>query len=201
MKGVFIVLDGLDGSGKGEMVNRLASYLESKSHKVLKTTEPTDSEYGKKAKEISLNEQDPMKGSEECLRLYTKDREEHLKNEILPALSQGITVISDRYYYSTMAYQNVQGIALSKVIEANKGFRKPDIAFILDIPAKLALERIGKRGNQIEKFEKYDFIVILKDKFLNLFTHIDDNIKVIDASKSKEQVFNQIKKEIDKILA
>jgi len=96
MKGVFIVLDGLDGSGKGEMVNRLASYLESKSHKVLKTTEPTDSEYGKKAKEISLNEQDPMKGSEECLRLYTKDREEHLKNEILPALSQGITVISDR---------------------------------------------------------------------------------------------------------
>jgi len=90
---------------------------------------------------------------------------------------------------------------LSKVIEANKGFRKPDIAFILDIPAKLALERIGKRGNQIEKFEKYDFIVILKDKFLNLFTHIDDNIKVIDASKSKEQVFNQIKKEIDKILA
>src|SRR3989338_6442849 len=201
MKGVFIVLDGLDGSGKGELVNRLASYLESKSHKVLKTTEPTDSEYGKKAKEISLNEQDPMKGSEECLRLYTKDREEHLKNEILPALSQGITVISDRYYYSTMAYQNVQGIALSKVIEANKGFRKPDIAFILDIPAKLALERIGKRGNQIEKFEKYDFIVILKDKFLNLFTHIDDNIKVIDASKSKEQVFNQIKKEIDKILA
>ena len=201
MKGVFIVLDGLDGSGKGEMVNRLASYLESKSHKVLKTTEPTDSEYGKKAKEISLNEQDPMKGSEECLRLYTKDREEHLKNEILPALSQGITVISDRYYYSTMAYQNVQGIALSKVIEANKGFRKPDIAFILDIPAKLALERIGKRGNQIEKFEKYDFIVILKDKFLNLFTHIDHNIKVIDASKSKEQVFNQIKKEIDKILA
>ncbi|KKP27107.1 MAG: putative thymidylate kinase [Parcubacteria group bacterium GW2011_GWA2_31_28] len=197
---LFIVLDGLDGSGKGEMVNSLASYLESKGHKVLKTTEPTNSEYGRKAKEISLKEDDPMKSAEECLKLYTQDREEHLKNEIIPALEQGITVISDRYYYSTIAYQNAQGIALTKVIEANKGFRKPDIAFILDIPARLALERISKRGIQVEKFEKYDFIVILRDKFLNLFTHIGDNIKVIDASKSKEHVFNQIKREVDKIV-
>src|SRR3989338_4831675 len=95
---LFIVLDGLDGSGKGEMIGRLASYLESKGHRVLKTTEPTEGKYGRKAKEISLNEKEPMKGAEECLELYTKDREEHLKNVILPALEQGITVISDRYY-------------------------------------------------------------------------------------------------------
>ena len=78
MSGCFIVFDGLDGSGKGEMIKRLNNYLVKKGFNVLVTREPTDGGYGKQIKKILRNEKDPKKGAELCLDLFVKDREEHL---------------------------------------------------------------------------------------------------------------------------
>ena len=205
MKNIFIVLDGLDGSGKGEMINRLHNYLFSKSkdYKILSTREPSSGKYGKEIRELLKTEKDPKANAENFLDLYIKDREDHLKETILPFLNSATNiniVIWDRYYYSTIAFQHTQGIELNKVIELNKDFKQPDIAFILDLPPEIALERIGNRGKQKEKFEQLEFMQTLRKNFLELKQHITDNIKIIDASKTKEEVFNQIKKEIDILL-
>lgn len=201
MTGIFIVFDGLDGSGKGEMIKRLDSYLVKKGFNVLVTREPTDGEYGKQIKEILKNEKDPKKGAEKCLDLFVKDREEHLAEDINPFLEEnGAVVICDRYYYSTVAFQHTQGIDMEQVIFKNINFRTPEITFILDLPAEVALGRVDKRGEGKEKFEELEFMKELRENFLKLNKVIDDNIKIIDASKSKSKVFEQIKKEIDKLI-
>lgn len=201
MKNLFIVFDGLDGSGKGEMIKRLKAYLDEKKElKILVTREPTDGSYGKDIKKLLREEKDPKNGAEECLVWFVEDRREHLTNEIEPFLEKGGIVICDRYYYSTIAFQHTQGIEMEKVISENMNFRTPDITFILDLPAEIALERVDKRGEAKEKFEQLEFMEELRKNFLKLNDVLDDNIKVIDASKSKEEVFEQIKEEIDKII-
>ena len=199
MKNLFIVFDGLDGSGKGEMIKRLEKYFIDKKFKVLVTREPTDGDYGKEIKRVLREEKDPLVSAEKCLIFFVKDREDHLTNDILPFLEKG-TVICDRYYYSTLAFQHTQGIDMEKVVFQNMNFRTPDITFILDLPAEIALERVAKRGKEKEKFEKLEFMKQLRLNFLQLKEELEDNIRIIDASKSKEEVFEQIKKEIDKLL-
>jgi len=199
MKNLFIVFDGLDGSGKGEMIKRLEKYLVGKGSKVFVTREPTDGEYGKEIKKILREETDPKAGAEKCLTWFVEDRREHLAKEIEPALKEGV-VICDRYYYSTIAFQHTQGIDIEKVVYENINFRTPDLVFILDLPASVALERVHKRGEDKEKFEELEFMKELRENFLKLKDELDDPIKVIDASKSILDVFEQIKKEVDKVI-
>ena len=81
------------------------------------------------------------------------------------------------------------------LIEINKEFLKPDIAFIMDIDPEIALERIKTRKK--EKFERIEFMNKLRGKFLGLPEFLNDNIKIVDASRAKNEVFDDIKKEVD----
>ena len=205
VKGVFIVLDGMDGSGKSEMVKLLHNYLFSKNKKyrILTTREPTNGTYGKEIRHILTNEKDPYINSENLLDLFIKDREEHLKNTIIPFLKKSNEhevniVICDRYYYSTIAFQATQGLGIEMLVKKNEKFLKPNVAFILDVMPEVALERIKYREK--EKFERLEFMKRLREKFLGLPKLLNDNIKVIDASKDLDMVFEDIKKEIDKLL-
>jgi len=141
--------------------------------------------------------------AENLLELFTKDRDEHLKNVILPFLEKSNEhelniVLCDRYYYSTIAFQCTQGLDVRKVIEKNEKFRKPDIALIMDIEPEIALDRIKYREK--EKFEQIGFMKKLRKNFLKLPSLLSDNIKIVDASKSLHEVFEEIKKEVDKLL-
>ena len=107
-------------------------------------------------------------------------------------------VLCDRYYYSTIAFQAVQGLDMGTLIEKNKNFLKPDVAFIMDLSPEIALERIKRR--EMEKFENIDFMRSLRGRFLQLPKILKDNIKIIDASKEADEVFEDIKKEVDKML-
>ena len=202
---LFIVLDGMDGSGKSEMIKLLHNYLFSKNKKyrILTTREPTNGKYGSKIRKMLKEENDPLKNAEKLLDLFIKDRQDHLKNTILPFLEKSNNIecniaLCDRYYYSTIAFQCTQGLDIKRVIKKNKDFRKPDIAFILDISAETALERIKHREK--EKFEQLEFMGKLRKNLLNLKNCLKDDILIIDASKTKEEVFEDIKKEINKIL-
>lgn len=204
VKAVFIVLDGLDGSGKSEMIGLLHDYLsKSEKYKVMITREPTDGDYGQKIRKILANETDPSINGENMLDLFIRDREEHLKNVIIPFLNNSNDhdvniVICDRYYYSTIAFQTTQGLDMKMLIEINKEFLKPDIAFIMDIEPKDALDRIKTRKK--EKFEQLRFMNKLRAKFLELPNILEDNIKIIDASKDRDIVFENLRQEINKLL-
>ena len=204
-KGIFIVVDGIDGSGKSEMVKMLHNYLFSKDKKyrILTTREPTNGKYGKQIREMLREEKNPESSSREILELFIKDRADHLKNTIDPFLKNSNAnetniVLCDRYYYSTISFQGAQGLDIDDLINRNKKFRKPDIAFILDVEPSLALERIEHREK--EKFEKVEFMKKIRANFLKLPKLLGDNLKVIDSNKELNAVFEDVKKEIGKIL-
>ncbi len=204
-KGIFIVLDGIDGSGKSEIVKMLHNYLFSKNkgYRILTTREPTNGSYGKQIREMLQNEKDPFASSNTLIGLFIKDREQHLKATMEPFLKNKNEdelniVLCDRYYYSTIAFQVAQGLDVKEVISKNKNFRKPDLAFILDVEPSIALKRIEHRKK--EKFEQLEFMKKIRENFLNLNKLLKDNIKIIDSSKPLANVFENVRKEVDKVL-
>ena len=203
VKGIFIVMDGLDGSGKSEMIKLLHDYLsKNKKYRVLTTMEPTEGKYGKEIRSILASEKDPKINGQKLLDLFIKDREEHLKNTIIPFLNkldaEVNIVICDRYYYSTIAFQATQGLDIKMLIEINKEFLRPEIAFIMDVKPEIALERIKDREK--EKFENIEFMNKLREKFLEMPKLLNDNIRIIDASRDRDSVFEDIRKEVDRLL-
>lgn len=189
--GEFIVFEGLDGSGQSTQVKLLKSFLEEKGRSVLATKEPTiDSSAGKKIKE-ALNEKikiEPLALQE----LYVQDRKEHLENKVIPALKNGQTVISDRYFFSTFAYGSSEGLTMEKLIEMNSDFLMPDKVFFLDVSPEVCLKRIEERGEGIQLFEKKEKLIKIKEKYLKLVNRFD-NIISIEGEKPIEEVFSQIK--------
>jgi dTMP kinase len=199
VSGTFIVFDGLDASGKGEMVKRTKEWLIEKGiskENIIVTFEPTDGVHGKKLRELLHTDKDPLKNAKLCLELYVKDRKEHLEELILPALAEGKIVLCDRYKYSTFVYQKLQGISVEKIQKMHIGFLVPDLVLIFDVNAGVAIERIlnDSKRKSFDKFEKKSFLENVRKEFLNqkkLFPK--ENIHIVDAGKKKELVFVQVK--------
>jgi dTMP kinase len=203
-KGLFIVVDGIDGSGKSEIIKMLHNHLFSlnKKFRIMTTREPTNGTYGKKIRKMLANEKDPLSSSKKLMELFVKDREEHLKT-IEPFLNSSNEnelniAICDRYYYSTIAFQGAQGLDMKELIEKNKRFRKPDVAFILDVEPSIALKRIESRKK--EKFEQLEFMKKIRANFLKLPDLLPDNIKIIDSNNALKEVFISITKELSKLI-
>ena len=203
-KGIFIVVDGIDSSGKSEIVKMLHNYLFSnKKYRILTTREPTNGNYGKQTRQMLVKEKNPFISSKKLLELFIKDRKQHLKETVEPFLNKSNKhelniVLCDRYYYSTIAFQGAQGLSIKELIAKNKTFRRPNIAFILDVKPSLALERIEYRKK--EKFEQLEFMKKIRTNFMKLPILVNDNIKIVNSSKSLKDVFEDIKKEVNKIL-
>jgi dTMP kinase len=172
--GLFIVLEGIDGTGKSTQTQRLASYFSALGREVVLSREPTDGTWGKKLREsATAGRLEP----EQELEYFLHDRKEHVENLILPSLREGKVVILDRYYFSTMAYQGCRGFDPAEIRRRNEEFApRPDHLFILDIDVETALQRIGHRGDTANHFEKTDSLQRCRDIFLTLvgesFVHI-----------------------------
>jgi len=186
--GLFIVIEGIDGTGKSTQAKMLQKALQDTGAIVVLDHEPSDGPYGKILRESAttgrLSPQDE-------LDLFHKDRKHHVDELILPALERGETVILDRYYFSTMAYQGQRGFDREEIRKTNLGFApNPDILFILDLEVDEARKRIGTRGDTTNEFEKRDALQYCRDTFLSVsdadFAHI------IDASKSIEEVHKEL---------
>jgi dTMP kinase len=206
-KGKFLVIDGIDASGKGTIVMALTGWLTEKKKvaqdKVLVTFEPTGGKSGAEVRKLLASEDNPEANAEKCLELYVKDRREHLKQDIEPALKEGKIVICDRFKYSTIAYQKEQGIGIKEILAKHKGMKKPDLVLILDVPSTKSMQRIESdpKRKMYDKFEKEKFLEKVRMSFLNMPELLKgENIKVIDASRPIEEVFADVQKEVSKIL-
>ncbi|MDO8427786.1 MAG: dTMP kinase [Candidatus Diapherotrites archaeon] len=203
-KGLFIVFEGLDGSGKGTLLAKTSEYLFNsfkELDQIVLTREPTFSGIGRNIRDILKKSQSPKSDAKRLLSLYLEDRKEHLTNLILPALSKGAVVLCDRYKYSTLAYQQTQGIAFEQIVNLHKNMLVPDLVLLLDVDPETALQRIKTDRTQIDKFEQLEFLTELRENYLKLKTLLpNEHIAVIDANSSIETVLESIKKEINYLL-
>ncbi len=208
MVGTFIVFDGLPGCGKGTMIKKTFEYIFDKSKKfdnILITDEPTQGHYGLKLREYFKMQKTSTDFRDEIFDLFVKDREWHINNIIKPALEKNFVVICDRYKYSSVAYQTVQGTDFEKVFSAHKDFLPPSIVFILDVSPEEGFRRINSEGSekrkQTDKFREMDFIAQLRKHFNKLPEYFpNENIQLIDANVPIEKVFEQIKPLLDEVL-
>ena len=194
--GLFIVFEGVDGAGNTTQSKLLAAFLKKRGEKVLLTKEPTNKPIGKVIRSV-LRKQ--MKTSPVALQLlFTADRGHHLHSVIEPALRAGKTVISDRYMFSTMAFGGIDAdIAFLKQI--NSKYRVPDLTFIHDVPAEVAMKRIGSRSRESEFFEEAAKLRKVRTNYLNLKGEFP-NVHVIDGTRAIEKVATEIQEIVVKNL-
>ena len=208
MKGKFIVIEGIDGSGKTTQINQLSSWLKGsnlipENNQLIITREPGGTKLGQSIRSLLLDtsrEKEPYSITE--LLLYAADRAQHVNEIIRPSLNKGDWVISDRFTGSTLAYQGYGrklDINLIKDLEtiSTQGI-SPDITFLLDIPIDESIKRrISRKEDRIEK-EGRDFLLNVSLGFKELSK--DSKWKKISALNSKEEIIYEIKSEINKLL-
>ncbi|MFP4082157.1 MAG: dTMP kinase [Candidatus Aminicenantes bacterium] len=191
-KGILIVLEGVDGSGKTTQAKILLGTLRSRGYDAVYFREPSRGKWGKMIKEKALYA-DSLSPEEE-LALFHKDRKENVERNLKPALARKQVVILDRYYFSTIAYQGARGIDPAWIRRINEEFAvKPDLVFILDIEAKKGLKRIEDRKRKDRLFEREDYL----DKVRGIFKGMKGkNIVHIDGRRSAEKISQEIEKKV-----
>ena len=147
-RGVFICIEGLDASGKTTQARRLVENLQKMGFDVVYTAEPTYSEIGKYIRRYVLKRKKRVPSVVEAL-LFALDRVNHVEKRIKPALRDGKIVVSDRYVFSSLAYQGAAGLDLRWIEEINKFALLPDLAIYIDVPPEVVARRIRKRWKSV----------------------------------------------------
>jgi len=192
---LFIVFEGIDGSGKSTQAAMLNDYFNSNNINSTLMMEPTDGKWGREIRNILKG--DVVPPAEEQLKLFLQDREDDAENNIRPALESLQSIVMDRYYYSNAAYQGAMGLDPELILEENKkrNFPEPDRIYFIDILPEAAMERISIRNGsaQREIFEKQSFLEKVRDIFISMK---DDKCIPVDGSGSAEDIHKKIIEDI-----
>ncbi len=191
--GLFIVLEGIDGTGKSTQARRLGDWFVSRGRDVVLSYEPTDGPWGKKLRESAAT---GRLSPEDELQYFLNDRRQHVEQKIAPALADGKVVILDRYYFSTMAYQGARGFAPAEIRHMNESFAPvPDLLLILDLDVDAAHQRIGHRGDSTNEFEKRESLEKCREIFLSLKD--EPFARVIDSNGTLDEVTAKIQRIVE----
>jgi len=201
---MFISFEGIEGSGKTTQAKHTVKFLQDKGHDCIITREPGGTRIGEKIRAILLDplskDMDPLTE----LLLYTADRAQHIKEHILPLLSDGQIVLCDRYYDATMAYQGfARGLDIGLIEKIHILLfenLKPDITLLLDLPPEIGLERAWKQinnGNRISQETRFEeerlsFHKKVREGYLELSRLEPERFRIIDASKDEHEVREEI---------
>lgn len=200
-KGNFIAFEGIDGSGKSTQVKMLVERLKKEGICCYTTMEPTDSPIGSLIHQIMVGR---IKTDNKVIAaLFVADRLDHLLNDtngIVSKIEEGITVVTDRYYFSSYAYHSVD-MPMDWVIKANEqssNILRPTVTIFIDVNPDTAIERISRNRFQQELFEKKSRLVKVREKYMEAFERLKDveKIVVVDGNKSQEEIADNIWNEV-----
>jgi dTMP kinase len=192
----FVSFEGIEGSGKSTQTKILAEYLRTKGHNVITTVEPGGTGIGQKIRSLLLEPQNHMDPLTELL-LYCSSRAQHVREVIYPALLKNTVVITDRFTDSTMAYQGyARGLDLS-IIHALDEIVVPDLKPFLTFLLDLDVEEGLRRNRQAQKEDRFELETIefhnrVREGFLHIAAEEPERVKVINASRSAEDVSKEI---------
>lgn len=182
---MFITVDGPDGAGKTTLVNNVVKELNEKYHlPAIYTCEPTNGPWGLRIRKLAKT----GGAKEEILELFLADRKDHIENFIIPELQKGNIVVSDRYKYSTVCYQHLQGFDIDLLVKKNS-FLAPDIAFIIYTEYDILKKRMQERNIHREIFETDDYLkksIDLYKRMKEFFPY--ENFIFVDADRSREDL-------------
>ncbi|HEX9902751.1 MAG TPA: dTMP kinase [Acidobacteriota bacterium] len=195
-KGLLIVLEGIDGSGKTTQARLLAGALRRAGLEALSFREPTRGRWGREIRK-KARRPDSLTPEEE-LTLFLKDREEDVARNILPSLREKRAVILDRYYFSTIAYQGAKGISRERIRRLNERFApRPDLVFILDVDPGRGLGRIKGRPKKEPLFERKNYLARVRRIFRTFrgrkFIHLD-------GTRDKKELADSIRRRVMRLV-
>ena len=199
MGGKFYVLDGLDGSGKTTQAARVAAHLRERGETVVVLREPGATPAGEAIRDLLLDADTDVTPLVEML-LYQAARAQVVETVIRPALEEGQTVVLDRYWYSTAAYQGfglgLDPVAIERVSAVATGGLEPDHVLILDVDPAVGLERVGAARDRIEG-RPLEYHRRVRDGFLAVAAALGARATVVDANRSPDAVAAEILRVVD----
>ncbi|HLY10505.1 MAG TPA: dTMP kinase [Planctomycetota bacterium] len=203
MRGAFIVVEGIDGSGKSTMAGRIVDTLLQRGRKVLRTREPGGTPISEKIRALLLDPGNAEMVPFTELFLYMASRAQLVDEVIRPSIAAGVDVVCDRYYYSTAAYQGAAGrVGIDTVLavaETIARFQKPDRVVLLDLDPALARGRDGVRTDRVEN-KGLEYQKKVRAGFLKLARRDRKRIRLVDASRAADLVFDDVMKAVNRAL-
>ena len=184
-KGAFICIEGLDGCGKTTQAKLLAKKLR-KRHNAVYTAEPSHGRIGTYIRNSCLYGKKRLSSVLEAL-LFAADRIEHLETEVIPALEEGRLVISDRYVYSSLAYQGAAGLSLDWIETVNEHALQPDLAVFIDVDPKAVVSRLKPKKSVMEDLETQKKVRQTYLKFVK-----EGRLTRIDGNRSESEVAEDV---------
>lgn len=199
MKGNFITLEGIEGSGKSTSLNTITEILTERHIDFILTKEPGGGPLGKDLRAMLLSKSSEISPEVELL-LMMADRKNHIDNLVMPNINKGVWVISDRYLDSTYAYQGGgRQINTSKIDSLARllDLPQPDLTLLFDLPPPMALDRAKKRS-ELDRFESepMDFHERIRDAYLSLNEDNPERFRLIDSSVD----FLEVKKQVETVV-
>jgi dTMP kinase len=202
MRGKFITIEGIEGAGKSTMADRVAAWLESAGHRLVRTREPGGTALAEELRQILLDRKNSELCSHAELMLVFAARAQHLDELIRPALADGQTVLCDRFTDATWAYQgggrglpNEDIRVLENLVH---GDLQPDLTVLLDLPVELGLRRAADRS-EADRFESEsaDFFQRVRDAYLERAAVASERFAVIDASADMDTVWIRVEQVLE----
>lgn len=201
-KGLFITFEGADGCGKTTQLNLLKEYLKKNGYEVVLTREPGAKGLGVKVREILLNYDGEV--SDRCESfLFLADRAQNIDVIVNPAIKEGKIVLCDRHTDSSVAYQGYgRGLDIEQIKTLNNlatGGKTPDLTLVFDVDIETSMKRVGNEKDRMESAGA-EFFNRVRNGYLEIAKQEPERIKVIDSTKSIEDVQIQVLKVVEEIL-
>jgi dTMP kinase len=198
MKGLFVVFEGGEGSGKSTQIKRLAKWLEQRGADVYTTREPGGSVLGEKLRQLVVENRAADLSDRAELLIYEASRAQLVDTVIKPKLVAGSVVLCDRFEDSSTVYQGIcKGLGQRAAQNLNRfatAGLSPDLVLVLDVPETVGMQRVRQRKGEMTAWDKLDssFHRKVRRGFLKLARANPRRYRVIDASRTEEQIETQI---------